>query len=263
MPKNSEIECPLRKLRLIAGKSQVAFAKVLGCSPSTIKKIEAGDDSKLNQDLLLAAAAVFGVLPNSLIPPSRQPVNLTDGRPYTKEFFIECWNLPPESMKPVRKRHKLWMLRELELILAAAMRLPGMGFNGVFISFVSWMRGAIRTFNLYPLYEAEWKERKRKARKKTNKTQADWELVKLFVENKAQFIQEAFEADVSPTAFCPDLLEAQKNYAKSKGCEELGKKSKSEKLKWTMDMTTEAMQKGFQAGTLEGARATSTPKRTR
>ena len=118
-------------------------------------------------------------------------------------------------------------------------------------------------FNLFPHYEAEWKERVEKARKKPNKTQADWELVKVFCENKSKFIKEAFEADLSPTAFCPDYWESQKEHVKKKGCEELGKKSKPEKLKWFADLVSESAQKGFQAGTLEGAFTTSGPKRTR
>lgn len=263
MPKKSEIECPLRKLRLITGMSQVAFAKVLGCSTSTIKKIEGGDNSKLNYDLLLAASIVFCVIPNSLIPPSTQPLNIVDGKPYTKEFYEKWWNSPPDQMRPSRLQQKLGMLRELEMLMAAAMRLPGMGFNSVFSSFISWMKGTMINFDLPAHYEAEWKERVEKARKKPNKTHADWELVKLFAENKSKFLQEAFEADVNPTMFWPEGLESLKNYAKSKGAEELGKKTKPEKLKWLMDFTSEGVKKGFQAGTLKEALTISAPKRTR
>jgi transcriptional regulator with XRE-family HTH domain len=263
MPKRSEIDCPLRQLRLIAGKSQVEFAKVLGCSPSTIKKIEAGDTSKLNMDLLLAASIVFGVIPNSLIPPSTQPIKLMDGKPYTKEFFEKWWNSPPGQMEPERQKNKAWMLRELEMLLAAAMRLPGMRFNAVFSSFISWIKGAMINFDLPIQYEAEWKERVKKARKKPNTIQADWELVNLFIKNKSKFLQEAFEADVSPTMFWPEAWESLKNHVKKRGCEELPKKSKSEKLKWLIDLTSESAQKGFQTGTLKEALTTSGPKRTR
>jgi transcriptional regulator with XRE-family HTH domain len=261
MPRKPEINCPLRKLRLITGKSQVAFAKVLGCSPSTIKKIEAGDNSKLNYELLVAASIVFCVKPDSLCPPSTQPLHFIDGQPYTREFFIKWWKASPDQMRPSRRLQKLGMLRELEMLIAAAMRLPGMGFNSLFCSFVSWVRRALVGFDLLPHYQAEWNERKRKAQKPPNKTQADWALVQLFCEDKAKFILESFEKDLNPTSFCPDLLELHKGYVKGKGHE--GKRPKPERLKGMMALTSETMQKGFQAGTLERALTTSGPKRTR
>jgi transcriptional regulator with XRE-family HTH domain len=191
MPKKPEIECPLRKLREITGKSQTAFARVLGCSPSTIKKIEAGDSSKLNPQLLLAASFVFGITPNSLVPPSTELIKLMDGQPFTKEFYDRWWNASPDLMRPVRQQHKEWMVRDLEMVLAAAMRVPGMGFGAVMNAFLCWTRETMTNFQLFPHYETEWNERIKRARKKPNKIQADWESVRLFAENKSKFIQEA------------------------------------------------------------------------
>jgi transcriptional regulator with XRE-family HTH domain len=151
MPKKSEIECPLRKLREITGKSQVAFARVLGCSPSTIKKIEAGDNSKLNRQLILAAAVVFSVSPESLVPPSTQPTQL-HGERYTKEFFEEWWKTAPERVRSIIQHLKSGMLRDFEMILAAVMRAPGMSFGGVQVSFYCWAADTIINFHLLPHY---------------------------------------------------------------------------------------------------------------
>src|SRR5580692_11756108 len=188
MPEKPEIECPLRKLREITGKSQVDFARALGCSPSTIRKIERGEDSKLNPFLIMTAAAVFSVAANSLVPPSKQPTRL-HGEPYTKEFFEDWWKNGPKLIESIIQQQKALLVRDFELVLTAAMRLPGMSYGGVMASFNQWLFETMHKFQLLPHYETEWKERRTKAKGKPKTTQADWELVKLFVENKSKFIQ--------------------------------------------------------------------------
>jgi transcriptional regulator with XRE-family HTH domain len=252
MPKKPKIETPLRKLREITGKSQIEFARALGCSTSVIKKIEGGDNSRLNPQLLMAASFVFAVEPNSLVPPSTQPIKLEDGKPYTKEFFNGWWNIPPEILKARIQPQKMWMLRDLELVVAAAMRVPGISVGGVIMSFHIWVKDTMTNFNLLPHYDAEFKERIKKARKKPNKTQADWELVKLFCENKPKFIQEAFEADVSPTLSLMARAEAD-NQAKEEGDQDWKKKSKQEKLKLGSNLMTKTARKIIQAGTATNA----------
>lgn len=244
MPKKPKIDCPLRKLREITGKSQAAFARALDCSTSVIKKIEAGDNSKLHDQLVLNASLVFGVTPNSLIPPSTYPRRV-DGEIYTKEFFEDWWKRAPEKIKPVIQYFKALMVRELEMVLAAAMRVPGMSIGAVLGSFNTWAMETIIDLKLEPHYEAEWNERIIRAKQKPNQTQADWELVKLFIENKAQFIQEAFEADLSLTPFMAGHLADKKGLFK----QDLHwkKKSKFEKMRFMADFGTNEATKAFQA----------------
>ena len=245
MPKKHKIECPLRKLREITGKSQIEFAKVVGCSASTIKKIEAGDNSKLNTQLISSAAFIFGVVPNSLIPTSTRLMRV-DGKPYTKEFYNEWWSAAPERIKPFIQHLKALMVRELEIVLAAAMRVPGMSIFGILNSFNTWAMETIIHSKLEPHYEAEWNERIQKAKKKPKNAQADWEMVKLFIENKPKFIQEAFEADLSPTPFMAGHLAEKRGSIKKESPSEWKKKSKSEKLKAMADFQTETGKKAFQ-----------------
>jgi transcriptional regulator with XRE-family HTH domain len=244
MLKKPNIECPLRKLREITGKSQAAFAKGLGCSVSVIKKIEGGDNSKLHEQLILSASLVFGVSANSLIPPSTQPVRV-DGEIYTKEFCDGWWKTAPEKVKPAIQHFKALMVRELEMVLAAAIRVPGMGVGAVLASFNTWAMETIIDLELEPHYEAEWNERINRAKKKSNQIQADWELVKLFIGNKAQFIQEAFEADLSPTPFMAGHLAEKSGLIKQDL--DWKKKSKFEKLKSMADFGTTVSKKAFQA----------------
>jgi hypothetical protein len=119
MPKKPEIDCPLRKLREITGKTQVEIARLLCCSPSTIKKIEVDDNSKLNGYLIMTAANVFCVSPDSLVPPSTQAAQL-HGEPYTKEFFEKWWKNGPKMIKSIIQNQKIALVRGFELILAAA-----------------------------------------------------------------------------------------------------------------------------------------------
>jgi hypothetical protein len=195
---------------------------------------------------------------NSLIPPSTQPMRI-DGEPYTKEFFDDWWKNAPERIKPVIQHQKMSMVRELEMVLAAAMRVPGMGCGGVIASFNSWAMESIIHLKLEPYYETEWNERIKKAKKKPNKTQADWELVKLFIENKPKFIQEAFEADLSPTPFIAGHLAEKRGEIKNDSAPNWKKKSKPEKLKSIADFATKIAKKLFQAVIT----ANSGPKRTR
>jgi len=252
------MECPLRKLRAITGKTQVAFARALGCSTSVIKKIEAGDNSKLNEQLLAAASFVFGVDPNSLVPPSTDPVKLEDGQPYTKEFFDGWWKTAPEIVGARIQPLKMWMLKELELLVAAAIRAPGISVGGVITSFHRWLQDTILDFDLASHQEAEWKERGKKARENPNKTLVDWELVKLFAQNKSKFIQAAFEADVDPPLSLIARLEGEKQ-VKADGELKWKNKSKQEKLKLGTNLLTKTVRKVIQAGTATN----SAPKRTR
>ncbi len=258
MPKKPKIEHPLRKLREITGKSQVAFARVLGCSTSTIKKIEGGDNSKFNASLLISLASVFGVAPNSLLPPSTQPTEI-DGKPYTKEFFEGWWKKAPEVVKPWTLLLKELMVRDLEMVLAAAMRAPGMGFGGVYTSFYVWLMGMMDDCQFWPHYEAELNERVKKGKNKPNKVQADWELVQSFIENKSKFLQEAFESDLRVTTLVQNLEERKKGNLKKRFPTNLEELPKLEKLKAQMNIVAKLCEKMAQAGTV----ANSTPKRTR
>jgi transcriptional regulator with XRE-family HTH domain len=258
MQKKTEIECPLRKLREITGKSQVAFARVLGCSSSTIKKIEAGESSKLNLQLVMATPMVFGVEPRSLVPPSTHPVKLEDGKPYTKEFFEKWWNISPEERKRRIQPQKLLMLKELELLVAAAIRLPGMAVGAVITSFHLWAQETMTHHNLFPHYDAEWNERVKRAKKKSNKIQSDLELVQLFRENKAKFILKVFEGDDSPTISLATRLEMAERL-KEESDQDWKKKSKQEKLTSAANVFTKTARMVVQAGTATN----STPNRKR
>jgi hypothetical protein len=231
---------------------------VLGCSPSTIKKIEAGDVSKLNTPLVMSAAMVFGIAPNSLIPPSIQPMGI-DGTPYTKKFFDDWWKTGPERIKPIIQQLKALMVREVEMVLAAAMRLPGMNIGAVTTSLNVWAMETIIKFKLEPLYEAEWNERIKRAKETTNQLHADLEFAKLFRENKSKFIQEAFEVDLSPTPFMAGQLALKRDEIKNDPAPVWKKKSKSEKLKSLADFVTTGAKKRFR----EVIAANSGPKRTR
>ncbi len=246
MPKKSKIACPLRKLREITGKTQIEFARLLGCSPSVLKKIEAGDNSKLYEQLILNASLVFGLAPNSLIPPSTHPLRI-DGKIYTKKLFDEWWKNAPEKVKPAIQHFKALMVREFEMVLAAAMRVPGMSIGAVFGSFNTWAMETVVDMKLKPHYEAEWKERTEKASKKANPLHTDLEFARLFRENKSQFIQEAFEADLTPTPFMIGPLVEKSGHIKKESDLDGKKKSKSEKLKSSVDFGTEEARKAFQA----------------
>jgi transcriptional regulator with XRE-family HTH domain len=242
MPKKPKIDCPLWKLREISGKTQVEFARLLGCSPSTIKKIEAGDNSKLNGYLIMTAANVFCVSPDSLVPPSTQPTQL-HGEPYTKEFFENWWKNGPELIKSIIQNQKIALVRDFELILAAANRIPGMGVVGVTASFQFWMIETLKNFQLFPHYETELDERKKRGKKSTNQLNDDLEFARLFRENKAKFIQEAFEADAGPTLLSHHLAEIKK-FGMDLNPDVL-KQPKAQRLKSLVALGTKSAKKGF------------------
>jgi len=259
MPKTTEIECPLRKLREITGKSQVDFARALGCSPSTIKKIEAGDNSKLNVALIMSLTNVFGVSPDSMLPPSTQPTECFGGKPYTKEFFKDWWKNGAGQINPHTLEQKSYMVRDLEMVLAAALRVPGRGFGGVFTSYYNWLTKLMDDCQLWPHYEAELNERMDRP-KKTNPLHADLELARLFRENKSQFIQEAFESELRPTILVQSWLKKKsRDLKKELPIKPKKKLSKLEKLKAQKYDIIYTSIKTLSAGTATN----SGPKRTR
>ncbi|MGA9451119.1 MAG: helix-turn-helix transcriptional regulator [Verrucomicrobiia bacterium] len=187
MAKKTEIDCPLRQLREITGKTQAAFAKILGCSLSTLKKIEQGDNSKLNLALLNAAFSVFGVSLESLVPPSTGPTCLIEGTPYTKEIFEAWWNVSVEQKQALGIHLQTRLIVELELVLAASWRLPGMVGLGVMGSLVVWVKDVMHNFQLLPHYETEWNERVKKMQ--TGKFQLDREQYVSFCWDKYKLLQ--------------------------------------------------------------------------
>jgi transcriptional regulator with XRE-family HTH domain len=230
MPKKPKIEYPLRKLRLITGKSQGEFARLLGCSPSTIKQIEAGNHSKLNVPLLINLAAVFAVNPESIFPPSSEP-KVMDGKPYTKEFFEEWWKNGPKIAKPDLLSNKECMVRDLEMVLAAAMRAPGMVFYGVHTSFYIWLIDLMNDGQFWPHHEAELKERFEKAKNCPNKFESDWEMARLFREDKSKFLQGVFESDLRETTLVKMSKEKKKGDLEKELPDNLDELPKTEKLK--------------------------------
>jgi transcriptional regulator with XRE-family HTH domain len=159
MPKKPKFVTSLRNLREITGKTQVEFARALGCSPSTIKKIEGGDYSKLNDSLIMSLGNVFAVDPDSMLPPSTQPRDAFEGKPYTKEFFENWWKRGAEDMKHFNLSQKKRMVIDLETVLAAAMRTPGRGFGAISTSYYDWLIDLMDDCQLWPHYETEIRQR--------------------------------------------------------------------------------------------------------
>jgi hypothetical protein len=156
-------------------------------------------------------------------------------------------SLPHELAACGIQHFKALMARELEIVLAAAMRVPGMGVGAVLGSFNTWAMETIIKLKLEPHYEEEWNERIEKANKKTNQLQTDLEFARLFREDKSQFKQAAFEADLSPTPFMAGHLAKKSGRIKEDSDLDWKKKSKSEKLKSMADFGTEEAKKAFQA----------------
>jgi transcriptional regulator with XRE-family HTH domain len=232
MPKKSKIETPLRKLREITGKSQEAFARVLGCSLSAIKQIERGDYSKFSDSLIMSLTNVFGVSPDSMLPPSTQPTECFGGKPYTKEFFEDWWKNGAGQINHHTLEQKSTMVRDLKMVLAAAMRVPGRAFGGVFTSYYNWLTKLMDNCQLWPHYEAELNERMGRAKKTTNPLHADLEFGRLFRQNKSKFIQEAFESEVRPTTLMRSWWERRnRDLKKELPIKPKKKLSKLEKLK--------------------------------
>jgi transcriptional regulator with XRE-family HTH domain len=190
MPKKNKIETPLRKLREITGKTQAEFARLLGCSPSTIKQIEAGNNSKLYDSLIKSLTTVFGVSHKSILPPSTQPRECITSKPYTKEFFDDWWKNGAEQNKFHTLEDKETMVRDLEMVLAAAMRVPGRGFGGILTSYYDWLMKLMDDCHLWPHFETELNERMKKTESSPNKFQFDVALARLVREDKSRFLTE-------------------------------------------------------------------------
>ena len=231
MPKKQKIQTPLRKLREITGKTQVEFAKVLGCSPSTIKKIEAGDNSKFNVSLVTSLTNVFGVSADSMLPPSSEPIECFGDKPYTKEFFEDWWKNGAERMKFRTLDQKEGMVRDLEMVLAAAMRVPGRGFGAVFTCYYDWLMKLMDDCQLWPHCEAEVRERIKKTKKTPNELRGDLELARLLRENKSRFLQEVFESDPHSTTLTQWLWQRKNRNLRNQLPIKPKKLSKLEKLK--------------------------------
>lgn len=255
MPKKQKIETPLRKLREITGKTQVAFATALGCSPSTIKKIEGGNNSKLNDSLIRRLATVFGVSHKSILPPSTLPLAI-DGKPYTKEFYEDWWKNGADAMKDINLSQKETMMRDLEMVLAAAMRVPGRGFGGVLTSYYDWLMKLMDDCQLWPHFEVEFNERMKKTESTPNKFQVDVALARLVRENKSKFL---IEPDPLLTILVRRLWEKKDRKLKNELPIKPKKLSKIQKLKAQKFEITYTMVNTLEAGTS----ATSGPKRTR
>jgi transcriptional regulator with XRE-family HTH domain len=230
MPKKPKIETPLRKLREFTGKTQIAFATALGCSSSTIKKIEGGDNSKLSASLLMSLGNVFAVSPESLLPPSVQPRELFEDKPYTKEFFENWWKKGKQDMESFNLRQKQRMVEDLETILAAAMRVPGRSFGAVLTSYYDWLIDLMDDCRLWPHYETELQEWLKKARSSNDKFQcflADL-VVQSLRDNNLNSLPDIFNPNLLPTTLLGALFKRKKGNLK-KGLP--NKLSKLEKLK--------------------------------
>lgn len=68
MEKPDTIASRMRAARKAAALTQVDAAPMIGCDNSTLSKIETGGD-RPSVALLIRAAAVYGVPPDSLVPP--------------------------------------------------------------------------------------------------------------------------------------------------------------------------------------------------
>ena len=190
----------------------------------------------------MAASGVFGVSPDSLVPPSTQPTQL-HGKPYTKEFFDDWWKTAPGRIKSIIQNQKISLVRDLELILAATTRIPGMGFAGVTSSFQAWMMETLGNFQMLPHYETESSERKKSAKKTANPLQNDLEFARFFRENKAKFIQQALETDVGSTLLSYSLALIKKDKMDLKP--DWLKQPKTQRLNSMVALGTQSAKKGF------------------
>jgi hypothetical protein len=142
------------------------------------------------------------------------------------------------------------------MVLAAAMRVPGRGFGGVFNSYYDWLMKLMDDCQLWPHFETELNERMKKAESSPNKFQFDVELARICLKNKSKFL---IEPDPLLTILVRRLWERNDRNLKKERPVKPDKLSKLEKLKAQKFEITYTIVKTLDAGT----GATSGPKRTR
>jgi transcriptional regulator with XRE-family HTH domain len=120
MPRKPRFIHPVRQVRTCLGLSQPAFAKLIGCSPGAVERIENGT-LKLSQKLAISILEATGADPISLLAgPDAKAVDVR-GSEYTKEAYALYKTILPCDEREMRFL-LLKIFNQLQLLFVASHR---------------------------------------------------------------------------------------------------------------------------------------------
>src|SRR5208282_3038537 len=120
MPRKPRFIHPVRQVRTCLGLSQPAFAKLVGCAPVTVQRVE-NDTLPLSHKLAISISEATGVDAVSLLAGRDAKALDGLGREYTKKAYIFSHSVPGYDGREMRLL-LLKIFHQLQLVFLASNR---------------------------------------------------------------------------------------------------------------------------------------------